>query len=98
MQLLANTQYAGTVSFWERLVDSDDCSVARGIGLALSSLGYINGIIVQTVRRLGRSLDEKGDNVVLFGRAGHSIPGLYVDQVFYFDAPGTLERFPVSFP
>lgn len=97
-QLLANTQYASKVSFWDRLVDSDDCSVARGVGLALSSLGYVNGIVAQTVRRSGRSIDEKGDNVVLFGRAGSSVPGVYIDQIFYFDAIGKLERFPVSFP
>lgn len=98
MHLLAKTQYASKVSFWGRLVDSDDCSVARGVGLALSSLGYVNGIVVQTVRRSGRSIDEKGDNVVLFGKAGNSIPNVYIDQIFYFDATGKLERFPLSFP
>lgn len=98
MQLLANTQYASKVSFWDRLVDSDDCSVARGVGLALSSLGYVDGILAQTVRRSGRSVEEKGDNVVLFGKAENSVPGIYVDQVFYFDATGKLERFGVAFP
>ena len=98
MQLLAKTQYASKVSFFDRMVDSDDCSVARGVGLALAGVGYLKGILVQTVRRSGRSLDEKGDNVVLFGNAGTPVPALYVDQVFYFDAIGKLERFPVSFP
>jgi hypothetical protein len=72
--------------------------VARGVGLALSSLGYVDGIVAQTVRKSERSIDEKGDNVVLFGRAGHSVPGIYSDQIFYFDATGKLDRFPVSFP
>lgn len=98
MELLAKTQYASKVSFWERLVDGDDCSVARGVGLALSSIGYLNGIVAQTVRRSRRSLDEKGDNVVLFGKSGRPIPGLRVDQVFYFNPTGKMERFALSFP
>jgi len=98
MGLLAKTQYASKVSFWERLVDGDDCSVARGVGLALSSVRYLNGIVVQTVRRSGRSLDEKGDNVVIFGKTGRPISGLRVDQVFYFEPTGRLQRFPLSFP
>jgi hypothetical protein len=97
-QLLANTQYSTNVSLWDRMVDSEDCSVARGFGLALANLGYLSGLLAQTVRRSGRSAEERGDNIILFGGCGVPVPGIYIDQVFYFDACGALERFPLTFP
>lgn len=96
--VLAKTQFRSTVSFWDRLTDSDDCSVARGVGLALAQVNYLDGLVVQTVRSSGRSPDEKGDNLILFGRYNTPISGLYVDQVLYFDVRGGMERFAVTFP
>ena len=97
LDLLARTQFSSKVSFWSRMVDSDDCSVARGVGLAIAAATHLRGLSVQTVRKSGRSADETGDNVVLFGNAGSPIPGLYVDRATYYDS-GAPENFPVQFP
>jgi hypothetical protein len=96
LDLLARTQYASKVSLWSRMVDGDDCSVARGIGLAVAN-SYLHGLAVQTVRKSGRSPEEQGDNLVLFGKAKTPIGGLYVDQASYFDS-GSMETFPVPRP
>ncbi len=98
LDLLARTQYASKVSFWSRMVDSDDCSVARGVGLAVAAATHLRGMSVQTVRKSGRSPEENGDNLILFGSAGSAVPGLYVDRVSYLDSAAGLENFPVQFP
>jgi hypothetical protein len=95
--LLARTQYSSKVSMWERMVDADDCSVARGVGLAIAH-SHLRGLSVQTVRSSGRAPQEKGDNLVLFGRAGAAIAGLSVKQASYFDARTGIESFPVQYP
>lgn len=77
-------------------MDSDDCSIARGLALAIAN-SHLRGLAVQTVRRSGRSADERGDNLVLFGNSQNEIPGLYVDEAFYFDAKSGIEIFPVQF-
>ncbi len=96
MNLLARTQYSSQVSLLGRMMDGDDCSVARGIGLAIAH-SHLRGLSVQTVRKSGRSPEERGDNLVLFGNAGAPIAGLYVDEASYFDRGG-METFPVQFP
>jgi hypothetical protein len=96
IDLLARTQYSSRISLWDRLVDGDDCSIARGLGLAIAN-SHLRGLAVQTVRRSGRSADERGDNLVLFGNSQNEIPGLYVDEAFYFDAKSGIEIFPVQF-
>jgi hypothetical protein len=96
--LLAGTQYSSTVNLWQRMIDSDDCSVARGIGLAIANTNFLSGLMVETVRRSGRSAEERGDNLVLFGSAGQAIPGLYIEEAYYFNANGTLDPVPVQFP
>jgi hypothetical protein len=98
LDLLRNTQYSSLVSLWHRITDGDDCSVARGIGLAIANSHRLKGLVIQTVRKSGRSPDELGDNLVLFGREEQEIPNLYVDEVFYFDDAGGIEIFPAQFP
>jgi hypothetical protein len=97
LDVLARTQYSSNVTLWSRMVDGDDCSVARGIGLAIAN-SNLSGLSVQTVRKSGRSPDEQGDNLVLFGHTGTAIGGLYVDQASYFDQGGGTVTFPVQFP
>jgi len=97
LDLLARTQYSSKVSLWDRMVDGDDCSVARGVGLAVAN-SHLQGLSVQTVRKSGRAADERGDNLVLFGQEGHAVPGLYVDEASYFDSAAGIETFPVAFP
>lgn len=84
---------------WDRMNDPDDCSVARGIGLAIAHSG-LRGLSVQTVRMSDRSDEERGDNLVLFGTQDQAIPGLYIDEVSYFNnaSPPKEEVFPVIFP
>lgn len=98
LNLLAGTQYSSAVSAWQRMIDSDDCSVARGIGLAVANTNFLSGLTVETVRRSGRSTEERGDNLVLFGSAGQAVPGLYVEEAYYFNANGSLDTVPVQFP
>jgi hypothetical protein len=88
------------VDTWDQMNDPDDCSVARGIGLAIAHSGFLRGLSVQTVRMSDRSADERGDNLVLFGAQDQVIPGLYIEEVSYFNnaSPPKEEVFPVIFP
>jgi hypothetical protein len=83
---------------WDEVNDPDDCSVARGIGLAIAHSGYLAGLIAQTVRDSDRSPEEKGDNLVLFAPPGQPVPQLYIDKVYYFGKRSTPDEFPVEFP
>jgi len=83
---------------WDQMVDPNDCSVGRGIGLAIAHSGYLRGLSIQTVRESDRSIDENGDNLVLFGSPGQPIPGLYIDQAIYFGKTAVPEIFSVAFP
>jgi hypothetical protein len=98
MGLLAGTQFSSQASILQRMADSDDCSVARGLGLAIAHTPFLRGLSVETVRNSGRSAEERGDNLVLFGRTGQAIPGLYVEEAYYFGQDGSLETVPVQFP
>lgn len=84
-------------NIWEKMNDPDDCSVARGIGLALATLGFLRGILVQTVRASNRSEEELGDNVVFFS-TGNPVHGLAVDQVYFFGKTAAPDVFTVTRP
>lgn len=84
-------------NIWERMNDPNDCSVARGIGLGLATLGFLSGILVQTVRASNRSEEELGDNVVFFS-SGTPVPGLSVDQVRFYGKKAAAEIYAVSRP
>ena len=86
---------AGT---WEEMVDSEDCSVARGIGSAIAQSAALRGISVQTVRSSERSVEERGDNLVLFSPMGAAISGIYIEEARYYGNTKTTEIFPVAFP
>jgi hypothetical protein len=72
--------------------------VARGIGLAAANSVY-RGLVAETVRDSERSIEEKGDNLILYGSAMKEISNLYVDEAYFFDSSShTFEKFPVQFP
>ena len=83
---------------WDQMVDPEDCSVARGIGLAIAQTGILRGLSVQTVRKSDRSSDERGDNLVLFTAPGRPVSTLYIEQAYYFGKTRAPEVFPVDFP
>ena len=83
-------------SIWDELNDSDDCSVARGFGLALAKFGY-PALCVQTVRASERSAFERGDNVIFFGPAGKFVENLSVVEAYLFPVAGELQVYPVEF-
>jgi hypothetical protein len=82
---------------WERVNDPKDCSVARGIGLAVAHSG-LQGLCVQTVRESDRSDEERGDNLVLFAPSGRPVPALYIEGAYYYGKTADPEIFPVDFP
>jgi hypothetical protein len=82
---------------WDQMVNSEDCSVARGIGLAIAQ-STLRGLSVQTVRESERSPGERGDNLVLFTAPGGAISGVYIDEAYYFTSSGSREVFQVAFP
>jgi hypothetical protein len=83
---------------WDQMIDPDDCSVARGIGLAVAHSGFLRGLSVQTVRMSERSADERGDNLVLFAAPGQAVSDLYIEEASYFGKTSKPEVFPVAFP
>jgi len=84
-------------SLWDQLFDSEDCSVARGIGLAVASSTTLRGLQALTVRPSNRSVDETGDNVVLFGHNDQQVPGLWVEEAYVFPISGRMQVYPVQF-
>lgn len=86
-------------AMWEKMNDPHDCSVARGIGLAIAHSGYLRGLSVQTVRESERSSEERGDNLVLYGAPGKAIPGVTVEEAWYFSGKtNDFEIYEVAFP
>lgn len=84
---------------WDKMNDPADCSVARGIGLAIANSGYLRGISVQTVRESERSEDERGDNLVLYGAGTNQISGTTVDEAWYYSNKSqTPTGYVASFP
>jgi len=77
---------------WDEMTDTKDCSVARGIGLAIAQSSYLHGLSVETVRESARSAEERGDNMVLYGSAMHNLD---VDQAWYFGKTSQPEVYPV---
>lgn len=85
------------LSMWFELNDGQDCSVARGIGLAVAHCGWLHGLQAQTVRPSDRSPEEMGDNVVLFGNASQPVSGLWIECAYRFPLGGPPEEIPVHF-
>jgi len=83
---------------WKRMIDPDDCSAARGIAYAIAASGFFRGICSQTVRPSDRSLDERGDNIVLFSKPGLAVPYVHVDKAYYFGRKSEPEVFTVDSP
>jgi hypothetical protein len=83
---------------WDEMVDPKDCSVARGIGLAIAENPALRGLSVQTVRESERSSDERGDNLVLFTTPGAPVTGVYIEEAYYYGKRYDPEIFPVEFP
>jgi hypothetical protein len=79
----------------EDMNDPKDCSVARGMGLAIAQCSYLSGLTAQTVRESARSEEEKGDNLVLFAPQGVNFAFLDVDKVLYFGKTRDPETFSV---
>jgi hypothetical protein len=79
---------AGT---WDQMIDPKDCSVARGIGLAIAESGTLRGLSVQTVRESERSPEERDDNLVLFTAPGRAISG-YTSKKHIISAGRTPPR------
>jgi hypothetical protein len=86
----------GSISLWTAMNDGTDCSVARGLGLAMAKHGY-EALCVQTVRTSERSDLERGDNLVFFGLHGRVIPNLSVVEAYLFPIVGALQVYPVEF-
>ena len=80
-------ELAATGRFWHSMRDAindpNDCSVARGVGLALAKHGC-EAMIVQTARTSERSPFELGDNVVFFGKQGQRVANLSVEEAYLF--------------
>ncbi len=84
------------ISAQDAISDGQDCSVARGIGLALASYGY-KALVVQTVRTSERSPFELGDNVIFFGKQEETIGNLSVVEAYLFPLVGKPVVYPVEF-
>ncbi len=70
---------------YEQMANPIDCSVARGIGLAVANSGKFSALVVQTARTSERSDEELGDNMVIFGTAKRPLPMLRVQSVQFYD-------------
>jgi hypothetical protein len=74
--------------FLDHVVNSTDCSVARGIGLAVANSGYLKALQATTARTSERSPDELGDNIIFFGHNGEMAQGLRVEEAYFFPIRG----------
>lgn len=83
---------------WEQMTDPKDCSIARGIGLAIANSRWLHGVAVETVRESERSGEERGDNLVLFATPGSAVSNLYIDEARFYGRRSDPEIFPVAFP
>jgi hypothetical protein len=81
---------------WEQLYDSEDCSVARGIGLAVAHSGFLRALVARTARPSPRMPEETGDNLVFFGNGG-PVPSLWIEEVYAFPPGDRPAIFPVEF-
>ena len=77
--------------------ESEDCSAARGIGLAVANTPWLRALKATTVRASDRSLEELGDNLIFFGHNGEQVPALYIDESYLFPLRGEPIVCPVEF-
>jgi hypothetical protein len=70
----------------EPRLKSEDCSIQRGIGLAVAQCLYLGGLITNTVRTSDRSEGEVGENVIFYGPNRSPIPHLVVEKITYTDS------------
>ena len=77
--------------------DSEDCSAAGGIGLAVANTPWLKALKATTVRRSSRSPEEMGDNLILFGANGERVAGLWIDEAYLFPLRGAPVVCPVEF-
>ena len=84
------------LSIRDAINDATDCSVARGIGLALANHGF-RALVVQTARTSERSLLERGDNLIFFGTQGERIANLSVEEAYLFPLVGKPVVYPVEY-
>ena len=84
-------------SIADQINESEDCSAARGIGLAAANTPWVRALKATTVRSSDRSLEETGDNLVFFGRNGEQVAGLWIDEAYLFPLRGDPIICPVEF-
>jgi hypothetical protein len=96
VQAAMKTAGNGAMPFWDALSDGEDCSIARGLGLALAKHGY-EALCAQTVRTSERSPLERGDNLIFFGQEGRTVQNLSVVEAYLFPLVGGPEVYPVEF-
>lgn len=84
-------------SLWDHMCDGDDCSVARGIGLAVGNSDYLSALEASTVRPSVRSSEETGDNIVFYGKDGQTVPNLYIEKAYLFPITGQPVEVQVEF-
>jgi hypothetical protein len=77
--------------------ESEDCSSARAIGLAVANTPWLKALKATTVRVSDRSLEERGDNLIFFGNNGEQIPGMWIDEAYLFPLRGAPIVCPVEF-
>jgi hypothetical protein len=81
---------------WNEVQDPNDCSVARGIGLAVANSGFLSGLIAQTVR-VSDQPGKCGDNVLLYAVPGRQIQRISLERAMFFDTADGFETFPSAF-
>jgi hypothetical protein len=84
-------------STWDALNDGQDCSFARGLGLAVANSGHLQALQAGTVRQSERSSFESGDNLVLFGVDGKAVPNIWIEEAYVFPLKGEPQVIPVQF-
>ena len=82
---------------WQELFDKEDCSVARGIGLAVANSGPFRALQALSVRPSGRPGGETGDNIVFFGHDRVPPEGLYIEEAYLFPLNSKPQKFSVEF-
>jgi hypothetical protein len=86
----------GTTRIEELIFHPVDCSVARGIGLAMDQTGW-EALIVETARQSERSVLERGDNIIFFGNLGSVVRNLSPQEAWAFPPGGSPIRYVIQF-
>jgi len=79
-----------SVPLWDQLLDAHDCSVARGIGLAVANSGSLRGLILPRSLPSALAVEETGDNIVWYGHDGRPVSGLRVEEAYVFPVQGRV--------